>query len=97
RKEPFRKVVCILMTDDNELARAQISERLSHIAMNLHDATDEEDTLDCIATHALTAVGGDDAGILLLASKQHVRTVAATSQAVHRADELQTELGEGPC
>lgn len=55
-------------------------------------------TLDRIVEQAVKLVDGcEHAGILLLHRKQEVETAAATGELVHKSDQAQGDLGEGPC
>jgi len=69
---------------------------LAGIALELYALADQEQTVQAVAEHARTAVRCDDVGILLVEGRS-VETAAATSKTVRRADDIQRELGEGPC
>lgn len=75
---------------------ADLMEQLSEIALELHSSGDHEHTLQQVTVYALSSVGGDAAGIILVPQNGTVETATSTSQATQRADELQIELDEGP-
>lgn len=57
-----------------------------------------QQTLDKVAALAPTMVEGcDAAGVMRLHGQRRVETQAATDKLVWAYDQLQTELGEGPC
>ncbi|RYJ06333.1 MAG: GAF domain-containing protein, partial [Actinomycetales bacterium] len=70
---------------------------LSEIALALHESADSEQTVERVAEFARSAVGCDDAGVLLVQARNRIETAAATSGPVARAHDLQVELDEGPC
>lgn len=70
---------------------------LSEVALDLHAQPTSDATLDRVVTTVGLTVPCDDAGILLVASRQRTTTAAATTEAVRRAHDLQVELDEGPC
>jgi GAF domain-containing protein len=67
------------------------------MALDLHQEPTAERTVDRIVEYAKAGMRCDDAGILLVHSRQRVETAAATSERAERAHTLQTELDEGPC
>lgn len=71
---------------------------LAQMARDLITQDSVQATLDRIVAHAVDLVDGcQDAGVLLLRGRTRVETAAASSDLVHRSDQLQAELGEGPC
>ena len=69
----------------------------AHIAMALHGADGVGATLDRIAELARATVDCDMCGVMVVHKGKRVETAAVTSELVRRADELQIEVGEGPC
>ena len=67
------------------------------MALDLHEEPSAERTVDRIAEYARAGLRCDDAGILLVHSRNRIETAAATSERAERAHILQTELDEGPC
>lgn len=72
-------------------------EFFSRMAVELHEEPTAELTMGRIAEYACSAVACDDAGILVVHSRRRIETVAATSQRVGRAHDLQLAFDEGPC
>ncbi|MBA4609075.1 GAF and ANTAR domain-containing protein [Aeromicrobium sp. Marseille-Q0843] len=70
---------------------------LAHTVLALHEAADSEETLERVAHYSRSAIGCDDAGVMLLLGRHQVDTAGATSDTVARAHELQIKLDEGPC
>ena len=70
---------------------------LTEELLALHEAPDSEETVERVAEYARSAVGCDDAGVLLVHARHRIETAAATSEPVRRAHDLQVELDEGPC
>jgi GAF domain-containing protein len=78
---------------DTKLGRA-----LAEAARAIHISTDIDETLNTIASTALTSLPGFDAvGISTVDKKGKVTTRAATGELVWQLDALQYDLGEGPC
>lgn len=69
----------------------------SEVALDLHQQSTTEQTVELITVYAQQAIGCDDAGIMLVHSRKRIETSAATSERVTRSHELQRELDEGPC
>ena len=81
------------MTQDDSGAAffAQVSQDL----MREHE---EEPTLQRVADRALSVVAGaDHCGISLRRRRGRVETAAATSETARHCDQLQYDLGDGPC
>ncbi|WP_374999929.1 GAF and ANTAR domain-containing protein [Aeromicrobium sp. CTD01-1L150] len=69
----------------------------SRIALELHDASGSEQTIERITEYARSAIGSEDAGVLLVHTRSRIETAAATSATVAKAHALQADLDEGPC
>ena len=67
------------------------------MALALHDEPDVEQTLERVVEYAQQATVCDDAGLILLHGQGRLETAVATDPRVNKADELQTELDDGPC
>jgi GAF domain-containing protein len=71
---------------------------LARGAATLHVSEDLDETLDSIARAAVASLPGiDHAGITIAYRKGRLETRASTSPVVRELDQLQYELGEGPC
>jgi len=71
---------------------------LADLARALQSAASPQEVLDRAVTTAVALVpGAEAAGISLVRARRTVTSAAATSLPARRLDELQTELGEGPC
>lgn len=85
-----------VVADQGDLEGAAVG--LAHMARDLLSQDSVQATLDRIVAHAVDLVEGcEHAGVLLLHRGSNVETAAATSELVHRSDQAQGELGEGPC
>lgn len=74
---------------------AEFFARMSQELMREHE---EQPTLRRVADRAVQVVGGvDHCGISLRRRRGKVETAASTSATALRCDELQYELGDGPC
>ncbi|MFZ4894234.1 GAF and ANTAR domain-containing protein [Plantibacter sp. Mn2098] len=73
-----------------------VAKWLADVAIELEAEPGVDETVDAVARYARSALGCDDVGILLV-STGVIETAAATSERVRLADDLQRELGEGPC
>ncbi len=78
--------------DDSTLAT-----ELAGLVERLHQAPDPQRTAEEVVTYAREQLGADFAGISLIRSGGRLQTVAPTDPIVEAADQLQYELGEGPC
>lgn len=78
---------------------SDIQQRMSTLARDLRSEQTPGDTLQRIVDYARTSVHAcEAAGMSLTALRsQSILTSAATSELPTRANELQQELGEGPC
>lgn len=74
-----------------------LPELFSEIALELHEQTSTESTVDLISRYASAAASCDDAGILLVHSRRRLETASSTSERVVRSHDLQREFDEGPC
>ncbi len=78
-------------------ADLELADALSAVVRTLEPEPDVERTVATIVNAVATTVPGtEDAGISLLEAG-NLTTVAPSSDRVARLDELQHELGEGPC
>ncbi|TKG68282.1 MULTISPECIES: GAF and ANTAR domain-containing protein [Prauserella] len=81
----------------NSEALGQVAHALSEVARSLTAEPDLHQTMKGIVTAAVATIpGAEYAGVSLLEAGQ-LRTVAPSDDLVARLDELQHELGEGPC
>lgn len=69
----------------------------AQMALDLHDASTAEQTIDKIAEYAQLATDCDDAGIMLVHARRQIETAAATSDRVGESHNLQIIHDEGPC
>lgn len=68
------------------------------ISQELHAQHEEEATLDRICQRSLEVVpAADSCGITLRRRRGRLETVVSTDKLADRSDELQYQLGEGPC
>lgn len=67
------------------------------IAQRLHGQGDVEETLQSIAEMACETIHANMCGVMLVHRGNRVETAAVTDEVVRRADNLQIELGQGPC
>jgi GAF domain-containing protein len=72
------------------------AEYFARLAFDLQAEPDTDATVDVIVDYARDAVQCDDAGLHLVEGRR-IRTAASTGERVREADDLQNELGEGPC
>lgn len=71
---------------------------LAGLAVALADSEGVTETIDQIVGFAVETIGTEFGGITLAKARGRTfKTVGATHEAVIAADELQYELGEGPC
>lgn len=81
------------MTPDSNL-----HERMAGLARDLRSRESAHGTLQHIVDAAVEMIDGcDSAGISLAVKDGEITTSACTDDLTRRADELQQELGEGPC
>ncbi|RLV57391.1 ANTAR domain-containing protein [Aeromicrobium phragmitis] len=67
------------------------------MAVDLYTQDGTEKTVELITQYAKSAIGCDDAGLLLVHARSRVETAAATSSRVRVSHELQLTHDEGPC
>lgn len=67
------------------------------IAQRLHAQEDVKETLQSVAVMACETVSANMCGVMLVHRGNKVETAAVTDDTVRRADDLQIELGQGPC
>lgn len=72
------------------------AEDLARMAVELHEESGVEQTLQRVVDFALDALGCKYAGVLLVQDGKIVET-AGTDPIVEKAGQLQLECGEGPC
>ncbi|GHE92105.1 transcriptional regulator [Amycolatopsis deserti] len=78
-------------------ADLELADALSAVVRTLEPEPDVEQTVaNIVKAVAATVPGTEDAGISLLEAGS-LKTVAPSSERVARLDELQHQLGEGPC
>jgi len=82
---------------DEATDNASESAYFSDMMLDLHASGNSERTAQRIVEYAVPGLGCDGATILLISSRKNATAVAYTSETVRRADELETELDEGPC
>jgi hypothetical protein len=61
------------------------------------DLRDMDRVLDSIVVHAVETVPGADAGGITVAENSEIESKHTTVHAIGELDQLQTDLGEGPC
>lgn len=66
------------------------------LAQSLGSAHSMEQTADQVVEHARAALGAHHGGITLVRSRSRLQTVAPSDDLVVKADELQSDLQEGP-
>ncbi|QWF78940.1 hypothetical protein HUW46_02340 [Amycolatopsis sp. CA-230715] len=81
----------------HDTAQQQLAHRMSELALSLQDETDHPTTLNAIVDAVVDMVPAVTwAGISLVRGKA-ITSEAPSDPVVAELDELQTELGEGPC
>ena len=73
------------------------AEQFTRLALAMYGQPDVDSTLDQVLAFAVSAVGCDHAGVMLVHSRGEIETAAATTAVVEKADQLQLEFDEGPC
>lgn len=80
------------------VAIEDVARRMALIARDVQAGEDVGEAGDRICAAAVELLGGRaEAGISMAHRGREVVNLGATSEAVRRGDELQVELGEGPC
>jgi transcriptional regulator with GAF, ATPase, and Fis domain len=72
-------------------------EAFSEIAQHVQASEDPEDSMERITRTAVDAIHGCDSASLSLLTPDGATTRAATDQLARDGDQIQYELGEGPC
>jgi GAF domain-containing protein len=81
-----------------DVAVKDIGARMAQIAREVHSGDDVVQAVDRICAAAVGLLGGEaEAAISIAHRGRRVENLGATTEAVRRGDELQAELGEGPC
>jgi len=75
----------------------EFAEDFARMALQLHEGSGVEQTVERVLQFALAAIGCGHAGVMLVHGRKTVETAAATDTLVEKADRLQMECGEGPC
>ena len=73
------------------------AEQFARLALSMYGRRDVDSTLDQVLAFAVSAVGCDHAGVMLVHAGGEIETAAATTAVVEKADQLQLEYDEGPC
>jgi GAF domain-containing protein len=73
-----------------------LAEKFAAFAAHFHAEPGTERTVASVAEYARDALGCTDAGVLVRKGGV-IETAAATSARVEKSDQIQRELGEGPC
>ena len=75
-----------------------LADRLAHAARTLQEEGDAQRTLEEAVRVAVEMIEGcDEIGVSMVRRNRRVETPVATGASALRGDELQYELGEGPC
>ncbi len=75
-----------------------VAAAMSHVARSLADGADSDKALQALTGAALQAIpGADYVSITMAYSDGSLTTLAPTHDTAHQADQIQYELGEGPC
>jgi len=64
---------------------------------DIHDAPDQEHTVQRVVDTAVQVLNCEAAGIMLVRARREVETAAFSDDTVRQADALQLKLKEGPC
>jgi GAF domain-containing protein len=71
-------------------------EDFARMALELHDESTVDETVERVLEYALKAVHADYAGVVFFHHKKQVETTAATDPLVAELNGIQVECGEGP-
>lgn len=83
---------------DTREAPDGLAVRLSELARALQDEESVQDTLQAIVDTAVDTVpGAQYAGLLVVERRRQVHTRAGTDEVVYQVDQVQYDVGEGPC
>jgi len=78
--------------------RPELGDALAHVAREINQTRSLQSTLDTIVSTALRSLPGiDHVGITIASRAGTMTTIAATDPLVSVLDQLQYDLGEGPC
>jgi GAF domain-containing protein len=83
-------VVGVLKQDE------QVATVFARLALELHQESSVEETIDAVLQFALRAVGCTHAGVVLVRRGGRLHPAASTAPVVAQLDRLQLEYGEGP-
>lgn len=76
----------------------ELAQTMGDVARVMDEAVTVQETLSAIITAARDTIpGGDHVSISVIHHDRRIETVTATGDAARRIDEVQYELGEGPC
>jgi transcriptional regulator with GAF, ATPase, and Fis domain len=76
----------------------ELAEKLSGLSRTLQDQNDLDETLHAIVQAAVDTVpGAEHASLSSVLQRREVHTRAATSRLPRQVDDVQYELGQGPC
>jgi GAF domain-containing protein len=67
------------------------------LAAVLHEESSTQETVQRVVDFATVALSCRHAGVMLLHGRRRIETAAVTDEVVSKADQLQLDLGEGPC
>jgi transcriptional regulator with GAF, ATPase, and Fis domain len=70
--------------------------RLAEMALDMTEQPDVQRTLDRVASHAHSSLGGTAAGVVLLTDDRVLEPAASTDRLARQADLLQLTVGVGP-
>jgi GAF domain-containing protein len=73
-----------------------VASALAEAATDMAAQPDVAATLDSICTHAVSSIGADSSGILLLRNRR-ITIAALSDPEIALAEDAQTETGQGPC
>ncbi|MFD1825707.1 MULTISPECIES: GAF and ANTAR domain-containing protein [Mumia] len=77
--------------------RLEQHEQLLEIVEELHTADSPQETAEQVIKYLCEILEMDHAAVTMIRGRGRLETVAATGDVAVKADELQIELGEGPC
>ncbi len=96
---PRGRTGCPSSADAGTMGSADVlARRLVDLAVDLRASTSLQEVLDRAVHAAVQLVpGADEGAISLVRARRRVTSAAATGPAGQRVDDLQTEMGRGPC
>ncbi|MGY1696587.1 GAF and ANTAR domain-containing protein [Geodermatophilus sp. SYSU D00814] len=81
-----------------EAVRQDLSQRLADLARDMQHQTDPTAVMETIVSAVRgTIPGADEATISLVQGRRRVVSAAATGERARRFDDLQQQVGQGPC